>query len=290
MFNIKLLQYTMFMKIHILNSGNFKLDGGAMFGVVPKSIWSRSNPADNNNMCSWAMRCLLIEIEDKKILIDTGIGDKQSEKFFNYFYLHGKDTLLNSLKELSIKCEDITHVLFTHLHFDHCGGAIKRNKNKLELVFKNAVHLTNLEHWEEAHNPNAREKASFLRENFDLINEKNKLQFIEMGELFKNISVRFFYGHTKAQIIPIIKYKGHSLVFMADLLPSIGHIPLPYVMGYDSKPLITLKEKDEFLKEAADKNYILLLQHDYNYEYCTVKHSDNRVILNKYGKLRELFI
>ena len=278
----------MFMKIHVINTGNFKLDGGAMFGVVPKSIWSKTNPADDNNMCSWAMRCLLIETDGKKILIDTGIGNKQSEKFFNYFDLHGNHSLLNSLNELSISCEDITHVLFTHLHFDHCGGAIRKYNNNIDLVFKNAIHLTNLEHWEEAHNPNTREKASFLRENFDLIEELNKLKFIQEGELFKNISIKFFYGHTKAQMVPKIQYKNHTIVFMADLLPSIGHIPLPYVMSYDTHPLITLEEKQQFLIEAADQNYILFLQHDYHYECCTVKNTEKGIRVNKYGYLDEL--
>ncbi len=277
----------MSINIHVINTGYFKLDGGAMFGVVPKSIWSKTNPSDNNNMCSWAMRCLLVETDNKKILIDTGIGNKQSDKFFRYFYLHGDDTLLNSLALLSISPSEITHVLFTHLHFDHCGGAIRKNNNKLELVFPNAIHLSNEAHWKLANNPNDREKASFLKENFNLIQKENKLKFIKQGRLFKFMDIDFYDGHTEAQMIPKIKYKDKKIIFMADLLPSIGHIPLPYVMGYDTQPLITLKEKSEFLNEAADKQYILFLQHDYQYECCTVRHTNKGIRLDKCGKLSQ---
>ncbi|MAQ70452.1 MAG: MBL fold metallo-hydrolase [Flavobacteriales bacterium] len=276
------------MKIHVINTGNFKLDGGAMFGVVPKTLWSKTNPADQNNMCSWAMRCLLIETENKKILIDTGIGNKQSEKFFQYFYLHGPDNLLESLNKIKIVPEEITHVFFTHLHFDHCGGAIIKNNNSLELLFPNAVHITNKMHWDLANNPNSREKASFLKENFHLIQKKNKLIFIDEGKWTKNIEVRFFHGHTTAQMIPIIKYKNRKIAFMADLLPSIGHIPLPYVMGYDTQPLLTLKEKKMFFKEAVDNNYILFLEHDYKYECCTLKDTEKGFRLDQFGKLDEL--
>ena len=278
------------MKIHVINTGNFKLDGGAMFGVVPKTIWSKTNPADENNMCSWAMRCLLIEVEEKKILIDTGIGDKQSEKFFKYFYLHGEDNLLNSLKKINIHPDEITHVFFTHLHFDHCGGAIIKEENSLKLLFQNAIHLTNLKHWELANNPNGREKASFLKENFTLINTENKMEFINEGRLFNNIEIRFFHGHTTAQMIPFIQFKNKTLVFVADLLPSIGHIPLPYVMGYDTQPLITLKEKELFIKEAAEKDYILFLEHDYKFECCTVMKTDKGVRVKKTGLLKDFLI
>lgn len=278
------------MKIHVINTGNFKLDGGAMFGVVPKTIWSKTNPTDENNMCSWAMRCLLVEDQDKKILIDTGIGNKQSDKFFQYFYLHGEDNLLKSLKEINISPDEITDVFFTHLHFDHCGGAVQILNDKYELVFKNAVHLTNQKHWELANNPNDREKASFLTENFSIIQEENKLKFITEGSLYSNIQVRFFHGHTTAQMIPMIQFKTQTIIFMADLLPSIGHIPLPYVMGYDTQPLITLKEKKEFLKEAADNKYILFLEHDYNYECCTVRTTDKGVRVDQYGKLKDFLM
>ena len=276
------------MKIHVINTGNFKLDGGAMFGVVPKTLWSKTNPCDENNMCSWAMRCMLIEIENKKILIDTGIGNKQSEKFFKYFYLHGQDNLLKSLHNINISEDEITHVFFSHLHFDHCGGAIIKKNNNLELLFKNAEHLTNKQHWELANNPNKREKASFLKENFSLIEKKNKLKFIHEGKFHEKIYVRFFHGHTTAQMIPIITFQNKKIVFMADLLPSIGHIPLPYVMGYDTQPLITLKEKEAFFQEAVDNKYILFLEHDYEYEACTLKETDNGIRLDKYGNLKEL--
>ena len=275
----------MFMKIHVINTGNFKLDGGAMFGVVPKTIWSQTNPADKNNMCSWAMRCLLIEYNDKKILIDTGIGNKQNEKFFKHFYLHGTNNLIDSLHQINIKPEEITHVFFTHLHFDHCGGAIIKNNNSLEILFQNAIHLTNKTHWELANNPKQREKASFLKENFSLIEKEGKLRFIEEGKLFDNIFVKFFNGHTAAQMIPIIHFNNKKIVFVADLLPSIGHIPLPYVMGYDTQPLVTLQEKNQFLKEAIMNNYILFLEHDYKHEACTVKYDMGKFKADKTGKL-----
>jgi len=278
----------MFMKIHVINTGNFKLDGGAMFGVVPKTLWSKTNPADENNMCSWAMRCLLIETENKKILIDTGIGNKQNEKFFKYFYLHGTENLVTSLRQINIAPEEITDVFFTHLHFDHCGGAIIKHNTSYELLFKNALHITNKIHWDLANNPNTREKASFLKENFDLIQKKNKLKFIEEGMWIKNIEIRFFHGHTAAQMIPIITYKNKKIVFMADLLPSIGHIPLPYVMGYDTQPLLTLKEKKTFFKEAVENDYILFLEHDYKYECCTLKKTEKGIRVDRFGKLNEL--
>ena len=206
------------MKIHVIETGNFKLDGGAMFGVVPKSIWSRTNSPDDNNMCSWALRCLLIEFDEKKIIFDTGIGSKQSEKFFKYYYLHGKDSLINSLKKIKVSPDDITHVFFTHLHFDHCGGAIIKKNNSLELMFKNAVHLTNKVHWELANNPNPREKASFLKENFSLIHKKKQIKFISEGLIFNKIDVRFFHGHTACQMIPIINYKNKKIVFYCRLI------------------------------------------------------------------------
>ena len=276
------------MKIHVIETGNFKLDGGAMFGVVPKSIWSRTNSPDDNNMCSWALRCLLIEFDEKKIIFDTGIGSKQSEKFFKYYYLHGKDSLINSLKKIKVSPDDITHVFFTHLHFDHCGGAIIKKNNSLELMFKNAVHLTNKVHWELANNPNQREKASFLKENFSLIHEKKQIKFISEGLIFNKIDVRFFHGHTACQMIPIINYKNKKIVFTADLLPSIGHIPIPYVMGYDTQPLLTLKEKEFFFNEAIEKKYILFLEHDVENEACTLKKINEKVVVDKMGKLHDL--
>jgi len=236
------------------------------------------------------MRCLLIEYENEKILIDTGIGNKQSDKFFQYFYLHGTDSLLKSLQNINTSPSEITDVFFTHLHFDHCGGAVIKNNGEYELLFKNANHLTNKIHWDLANNPNGREKASFLKENFKTIEENNKLKFITEGYFKSNIYVRFFHGHTSSQMIPMIKINNQTIVFMADLLPSIGHIPLPYIMGYDTQPLITLKEKKAFLEEAAQKKYILFLEHDYNYECCTVMDTPKGVRVEKFGKLKDFLI
>ena len=273
------------MKIHTIDTGFFKLDGGAMFGVVPKSIWEKTNPADENNMCSWAMRCLLIEIKNKLILIDTGIGKKQSEKFFNYFYLHGKDDLKKSINRIGFSCDDITDVIFTHLHFDHCGGAVLKENNEYTLLFSNAKHWIHKKHWEWANNPNAREKASFLKENFLPIKEYGKLCFLEEGNFGYNIKIKLYYGHTYAQSIPFITFNGKTIVFCADLIPSTGHIPIPYVMGYDIKPLTTLKEKESFLNEACEKEYVLFLEHDYFNECCTIEKTRNKFKIKKQGKL-----
>lgn len=257
------------MKIYPINTGNFKLDGGAMFGVVPKSLWSRTNPADDNNMCDWSMRSLLIEDGDRLMLIDTGIGDKQSEKFFSHYYLSDANALEPNLKKLGFSLDDITDVFLTHLHFDHCGGAIKWNKDRtgFEPVFKNATYWSTENHWKWATVPNPREKASFLSENILPIQESGQLQFIERTDdftknVFPNIDVLFVDGHTESMMIPHIHYKNETLVFMADLLPSVGHIPLPYVMGYDTRPLITLTEKEKFLQNAVQNDFILFLEHD----------------------------
>lgn len=279
------------MKIHALNTGNFKLDGGAMFGVVPKSLWQRTNPADANNLCSWSMRCMLIEDGDRLILIDTGIGNKQSEKFFGHYFLHGDDSLDSNLKKLGFHRDDITDVFLTHLHFDHVGGSIIRNdKGIYEPAFKNAKFWSNADHWKWATEPNAREKASFLSENILPIQESGQLNFLKPGEkLTDNISLLWVNGHTDAQMIPHIQYKGKTLVFMADLLPSTGHIPLPYVMGYDTRPLLTLDEKAKFLTEAADQEYILFLEHDYYSECCTVFNDEGRIKLKDTFSLNEAF-
>lgn len=283
------------MKIYPLNTGNFKLDGGAMFGVVPKSLWSKTNQADENNMCSWAMRCLLIEDGDRLILIDTGIGDKQSEKFFSHYYLFGDDSLIGNLKKLGFSPEDITDVFLTHLHFDHCGGAIERvGESNFRPVFKNATYWSNELHWKWATEPNAREKASFLAENILPIQESGQLKFIERNGNFcsfpfNNIDLLFVDGHTESQMIPHINYKGKTLVFMADLLPSTGHIPLPYVMGYDTRPLITLTEKEKFLKNAADKEYVLFFEHDYSNECCTLQHTEKGIRLNETYSFNSIF-
>ncbi len=276
------------MKIIPINTGYFKLDGGAMFGVVPKSLWQRTNPADEKNLCSWALRCLLIDTGDRVILIDNGIGDKQSDKFFSHYYLHGDDSLLKSLEQNGYRPDDITDMFLTHLHFDHCGGGVKRKDEKFEMVFKNATYWTNKAHWKWATEPNPREKASFLKENLLPMLESGQLKYVEEeGELFPGFHIRFYSGHTDAQMIPFIKYQNKTLVFVADLLPSTGHIPLPFVMGYDTRPLITLKEKKEFLDEAAENDYILFLEHDYYNECCTVSMTEKGVRLNEAKSLQE---
>jgi glyoxylase-like metal-dependent hydrolase (beta-lactamase superfamily II) len=284
------------MKIHVLNTGNFKLDGGAMFGVVPKTIWQKTNPADSNNMCDWAMRCLLIENGTQLILVDAGIGDKQSEKFFSHYHLSGNDSLIGNLNKLGFSPEDITDVFLTHLHFDHCGGAIQHNKDHtgFEPVFKNAHYWSNENHWKWATEPNAREKASFLTENILPIQESGQLKFIERkGDMtknvFENFDVLFVDGHTESMMIPHIHYKGKTLVFMADLLPSVGHIPLPYVMGYDTRPLITLAEKGNFLQKATDENHVLFFEHDAINELCTLQHTEKGIRLHETFNFSELF-
>ncbi len=264
------------MKLHTINTGYFKLDGGAMFGVVPKSIWDKLNPADEHNLCTWAMRCLLIEDENRLVLIDTGIGDKQSEKFFSHYYLHGNDTLEKSLAARGFDKADITDIFLTHLHFDHCGGAIERVGDKLVPAFKNAVYWSNEKHWQWATAPNAREKASFLKENILPIQESGQLKMINENapQLTGNISIRFVNGHTAAMMLPVINYNDKKIVFMADLLPAVAHIPLPYVMAYDMFPLITLQEKEIFLKEAVLNNYTLFFEHDPHTECCTLEQTE----------------
>ena len=272
------------MKLHAIETGLFKLDGGAMFGVVPKSIWNKTNPADENNLCTWAMRCLLIEDGDRLILVDNGIGDKQDEKFLKHYYLHGEDTLDKSLRAKGFNKDDITDVFLTHLHFDHCGGSIIREGEKLRPAFKNAFYWSNEKHWDWAVNPNDREKASFLKDNILPIQESGQLRFIEDKdgvEFHDGINIRFAYGHTDAMMLPQIQYKGKTLVYMADLLPSVGHIPLPYVMAYDMFPMKTLTEKKAFLQEAADNNYILILEHDSKNECCTLKETDKGIRLDE---------
>lgn len=282
------------MRLYPIETGNFKLDGGAMFGVVPKSIWQRTNPADENNMCSWSMRCLLIEEGDRLILVDTGIGDKQSEKFFSYYYLFGNETLKSSIEQYGFSLDDITDVVLTHLHFDHCGGAISRTDNGFRPVFKNATYWSNERHWKWATEPNAREKASFLAENILPIQESGQLKFINrVNQITKapellGMDFLFVDGHTDSQMLPMLDYKGNKLVFMADLLPSVGHIPLPYVMGYDTRPLLTLAEKGDFLETAAKENFVLMLEHDHQNECCTVKLTEKGVRLDRTFKLSDL--
>ena len=281
------------MKISVIETGYFKLDGGAMFGVVPKKLWSRTNPSDQNNLCTWAMRSLLVEEGDQLILIDTGIGNKQNEQFFSHYHLHGNDNLENSLKNAGYSTDDVTDVLLTHLHFDHCGGAVKWKNNDrkvLEPVFKNATFWSNTKHWEWANYPNYREKASFLQNNILPIKESGQLKFVKRDHLITstllpNIDVFFADGHTESQMIPIINYKGQKIVFMADLLPSIGHIRLPYVMGYDTRPLQTLTEKSYFLEFAYNNDFVLFLQHDSINECCKLKKTEKGIRLDSVHKL-----
>ena len=286
------------MKLYSINAGYFKLDGGAMFGVVPKSIWNKLNPADENNLCSWALRCLLIKDGEKLILIDNGIGDKQDAKFFSHYYSHGDDTLDKSLAKYGFTKDDITDVFLTHLHFDHCGGSIIKEGEKLIPAFKNAIYWSNEKHWQWATQPNEREKASFLKENILPIQESGQLKFVEVvgewsmvnGEppsanniiihpagISSNLSFIFANGHTDAMMLPVIKYKDKTIVFMADLLPSVAHIPLPYIMGYDMFPLTTLQEKKIFLAEAERNNYVLYFEHDPINECCTLQQTEKGI-------------
>ena len=286
------------MKLYPIESGNFKLDGGAMFGVVPKSLWNRTNPADSNNMIDMAARCLLIEDGDKLTLVDTGMGDKQSDKFFGFYYPWGEHSIDKSLKKHGFHRDDITDIFLTHLHFDHVGGAIQWNKDRTgyEPAFKNAKFWSNKDHWKWATEPNAREKASFLPENILPMEESGKLHFLDRKEneiytqaIEFDFGVLFVDGHTDKQMIPHIQYKDKTLVFMADLLPTAGHIPLPYVMGFDTRPLLTLTEKEKFLKKAADEGYYLFLEHDAHNEIITLKNTEKGVRLDKTFTFNELF-
>lgn len=278
------------MNLYTINTGFFKLDGGAMYGVVPKSIWNKINPADENNLCTWAMRLLLIEDEGRLILIDTGIGNKQDQKFFGHYHLHGDETLDGSLAKHGFHRNDITDVFLTHLHFDHCGGAVVREGDKLVPAFKNATYWSNEEHWDWATKPNDREKASFLKENILPIQESGQLKFIDTPnvdwEVTKplpqqrftgNISVRFAEGHTSAMMLPQIRYKNRTIVYTADLLPGAGHIPIPYVMAYDMFPLTTLNEKKSFLSEAIENHYLLFFEHDPKIECCALVQTEKGI-------------
>ncbi|HTH30917.1 MAG TPA: MBL fold metallo-hydrolase [Lacibacter sp.] len=286
------------MKLYSINTGYFKLDGGAMFGVVPKVMWNKLNPADDNNLCSWAMRCLLIEDGNRLILIDNGIGDKQDEKFLGHYYLHGDDTLDTSLAKHGFSKDDVTDVILTHLHFDHCGGSIKREGDKLVPAFKNAIFWSNEQHWEWATKPNDREKASFLKENILPIEESGQLKFILPGEtqfhqlssssFNENISLRFVSGHTESMMLPQISYKGKTIVYMADLLPAAAHIPIPYVMAYDMFPLTTLNEKKSFLTEAVANDYILFFEHDPKTECCSLQQTEKGVRMKESFRLDEI--
>ncbi|MFT7251026.1 MAG: glyoxylase-like metal-dependent hydrolase (beta-lactamase superfamily II) [Flavobacterium sp.] len=285
------------MKLYPIEAGNFKLDGGAMFGVVPKTLWNRTNPADENNLIDIAARCLLIENDDRLILIDTGMGNKQSDKFFGYYSLWGNHSIDKSLEKYGFHRDDVTDVFMTHLHFDHCGGSVIWNKDKTgyEVAFKNAKYWTNENHWDWATKPNKREKASFLHENIIPMQESGHLNFIkrpenallEQSEL--GFGIFFADGHTEKQMIPMINFNGETFCFMADLLPTAGHIPLPYVMGYDTRPLLTLDEKEIFLEMAAEKNFKLILEHDAHNEIITVQKTEKGIRLNEILTSKEVF-
>ena len=285
------------MKLYPIEAGNFKLDGGAMFGVVPKSLWHRTNPADNNNLIDIAARCLLVEDGSRLILIDTGMGDKQTDKFYSYYHLWGDDSIDNSLASFGFHRNDITDVFMTHLHFDHCGGTIQYNKDRtvLEPAFKNATFWSNKDHWTWATQPNRREKASFLKENILPMEESGQLKFTSLPDnsILKNsgfgFDIFFANGHTDKQMIPIINYKGKTICFMADLLPTAGHLPIPFVMGYDTRPLLTLDEKEQFLNLAANNNYYLFLEHDAHNPIITVKQTEKGVRLNEVFACENIF-
>jgi glyoxylase-like metal-dependent hydrolase (beta-lactamase superfamily II) len=298
------------MQLHTIDTGFFKLDGGAMFGVVPKTIWNKSNPADANNLCTWALRCMLIETDNRLILVDTGIGDKQDSKFFGHYDLHGDLNLGDSLKLKGFSKEDITDVFLTHLHFDHCGGAIIRRGDQLLPAFPNARYWSNEQHWSWATEPNEREKASFLKENIVPIRDNGRLEMVSMAQVTRGMTmtpsepespgelpstafaeefnIRFVHGHTRAMMLPQVTYKGRTVVFMADLLPSAGHIPIPYVMAYDMFPLTSLREKRSFLEEALAGDYILFFEHDPVFECCTLQKTEKGIRAKEFFSLKDL--
>lgn len=279
------------MRLYTVNAGYFKLDGGAMFGVVPKTMWNKANPADADNMCTWAMRCLLIEHGNNLILVDNGMGDKQDEKFFSHFHPHGEDSVAKGLAAHGFSMDDVTDVFLTHLHFDHCGGSIIRQDGKLVPAFKNAFYWSNRKHWQSALAPNEREKASFLKENILPIEESGKLRFIDVAdgeEWLPDIRIRQVNGHTDNMMLPQIKYNNTTLLYCADLIPSSAHVSLPWVMAYDMRPLDTLNEKAKLLKEAAANDWVLFFEHDPKNECCTLLQTDGRVRVKELFKLSEI--
>ncbi len=279
------------MKLHTINAGYFKLDGGAMFGVVPKSMWNKANPADDNNMCTWAMRCLLIEHGNYRILIDNGMGTKQDAKFFSHYYPHGEDTVESNLAKCGFTTGDITDVFLTHLHFDHCGGSIVRDGDRLVPAFKNAVYWTNHKHWHAATTPNEREKASFLKENILPIHDSGQLRFVETpeaGEWLQDVRIRYVNGHTDSMMLPQIKYRNTTILYCADLMPSTAHVSIPWVMAYDMRPLDTLTEKHKLLNEAVANNWVLFFEHDPVNECCTLQQTDRGIRVKETFRLSDL--
>lgn len=279
------------MQLYTIDTGYFKLDGGAMFGVVPKSLWHKAYPADDRNLCTWAMRCMLVEEGNRLVLIDTGLGNKQSEKFFSHYEPHGDTTLVQSLAAHGFTPNDITDVFLTHLHFDHCGGAVERSGDKLIPAFPNATYWSHTDHWQWALHPNDREKASFLPENILPIEASGQLQWLSGSgtlELFPGFSILTVDGHTEKQMLPVLTYKGRQVIYMADLLPSTVHIPIPWVMAYDVRPLQSMEEKHSILQMAADSEAVLFFEHDRYTECCTVHMTDKGVRLNETCRLRDL--
>lgn len=283
------------MKIHTIDTGLFKLDGGAMFGVVPKTLWNKYLPADKDNLCELAMRCLLIEEDGRLILIDTGIGNKQDAKFLGYYHLHGENTLEKSLAKYGFAKEDITDVFLTHLHLDHVGGAVEYENGTLAPTFKNAIYWSNEEHWRWATQPNPREKASFLKENLLPLQESGQLKFLSPSKAKKaapfteNVQARVVSGHTQAMMLPQIRYKDQIIVYVADLIPTVAHLPIPWVASYDVHPLQAMKEKALFLEEALQNGYILYFEHDADTECCTVgKNEKGKIVLRNRFRLSEL--
>ncbi len=279
------------MHLHVIDTGFFKLDGGAMFGVVPKTMWQKLNPADANNMCTWAMRCLLIEDGNRLILIDNGIGTKQDQKFLSHYFLHGEANLLDSIRKAGFSPDQVTDMVLTHLHFDHCGGGVQWNtdRTRFEMTFPNARYWTNSSHWQWATQPNAREKASFLKDNILPMQESGQLHFIEPGQAspFEQIDFLYVDGHTEKMMLPRIQYRDQTIVFVADLIPSTGHVSIPYVMAYDTRPLLTMEEKTRFLEEAFAQQWILFFEHDPYSQCATLQQTEKGIRLGQTAELSE---